>query len=127
MLGAVGSAFTTVTAMLTDDDGESRFDWKRAGDSRDPSTLRLEESVLPVGATASVAGPWSVDRHAVVPASAAPGALGVTVTTGPVETLLGANSQVPASTTSSVLVIVVLAAIGAGIVWGGMTIMAPPF
>jgi len=127
LLGAVGSAITTGTAMFTDDDGESRFDWKRTGEPRDPSTLLLEESVLPIGATASVAGPWSIDRHAIMPASDAPGGLGVTVTTGPVDTLLGANSQIPASTTTSVVLILVLTAIGVGIVWGGMTIMAPPF
>ena len=122
MLGAVGTAFATVNALFSDEDGAHRRDWMRVGEPRDPSTLLLEETVLAVGAKASIVGPWSVARHAVVASSQAPGMLGVTVTTGPVETLLRADSQLPASVTRVLVHGLVLVAVGIGIVWGGMAI-----
>ena len=67
LLGALGTAFERVGEMFADDDGESRRDWRRKGDDRDPESLLLEETVLPVGATATAAGWWSTDRQAVVP------------------------------------------------------------
>ena len=117
LLGAVGTAVTTVQEMFTDDDGDVRRDWKAAAEPRDPSTLILEEAVLPVGVTASVAGSWSADRGCIIASSDAPGGLGVTATLGSPSDLAGVQGAVPPSTTSYVVTSALLIAIGAAIVW----------
>ena len=125
LLGAVGTAFSVVSTMFTDEDGEVRQDWKRSGATRDAGTLLLEETILPVGAQASVAGTWSVDRRAIVAASSGSAAVGVTATVGSMEGVLEGSSQVPASTWSVLLTALVCAAIGAAVLWGGMIAFAP--
>lgn len=125
LLGAVGTVFSTVRVMFQDEDGEHRADYRAAGTTRAPETLLLEETVLPVGAVASVAGTWSAARGAIVTASGTAVTGGVTATSGPVDTLLKRSTQVPASTTSTALFVVVLAAFGAGILWAATTYLGP--
>ena len=123
MLGALGTALSTVRVLFNDDDGEHRADYKAAGTTRDPETLLLEETVLSVGATASLAGTWSADRGAVVPGSSTGG--GVTVSTGSVDALLRRSSQVPPSSASGLVVAVVFGALGAAILWAGTIGLGP--
>jgi hypothetical protein len=122
-IGAVGTAISTVRVLFGDADGEHRADYKSTGTERDPGTLLLEETVLPVGASASVAGTWLASRGAIQPGSGAGG--GVTVTTGPVEMLLARSSQLPASTTNSLVFAIVLGGLGAALLWAAVTWLGP--
>lgn len=125
LLGALGTVFRTVGVMFGDDDGEHRADYRAAGAVRAPENLLLEETVLPVGASASVAGAWSAARGAIVPQSGSSGGGGVTATTGAVQTLLKHGSPVPPSKVGAAVAALTLAAIGAGILWAGLTLLAP--
>ena len=126
LLGAVGTALTTVQEMFTDDDGNVRRDWKAAVEPRDPSTLILEEAVLPVGVTASVSGSWSSDRGCITASSDAPGGLGVTAALGSPSDLTDVQGAVPPSTTSYVVSTLALLAIGAAIVWAALRFFPAP-
>lgn len=123
LLGALGTAVSTVRVLFTDDDGEHRADYKSTGTERDPGALLLEETLLPVGASASVAGTWLASQGAMQTASGAGG--GVQVTTGDVQTLLKGSSQVPASTTSSLVFAIVLGSLGAALLWAAVTWLGP--
>ena len=123
LLGAVGSVFGTVRVLFTDDDGEHRADYRSTDRSRRIETLLLEESVLPVGARASVAGSWSTSRGAIIPSGDGPS--GVTVTMGPIDSLLKGNSQVPASATSTLVFALVLGGLGAASLWAAVTWLGP--
>jgi hypothetical protein len=125
LLGAIGTAVGTVRVMFNDDDGEYRADYRARGDTSDPATLLLEETLLPVGATASVAGTWSSARGAIVASSGPSGAGGVTATIGPVETLLGRRGHVPASLASALGFALVAAAIGVGLLWAAQVWLPP--
>lgn len=123
LLGALGTAFGAVRVLFTDDDGEHRADYRATGTTRGVETLLLEESLLPVGTTASVAGTWSTARGAIVAAGDSPG--GVTATTGPVRNLLSKGGPVPPSTVSALAFVLVLAALGAGLIWLALTYLGP--
>jgi hypothetical protein len=124
LLGALGTVLTTVGVMFGDDDGEHRADYRAAGTERDPANLLLEETVLPVGATASVAGAWSASRGAIVPQSDASGG-GVTATTGAVQALLKQGSQLPPSKVGAAAFALALVAVGLGVLLAGLTLLAP--
>ncbi len=115
--GALGSAFEQVRATLLDDDGETRKDWKREG-LDNPEGYEIEEVVLPVGVEASVHGPWSSSRGAIV----APGQLladtHVVAVLGRPESKLDAL-EVQHSTMAYVVTAILLAALGAGLIWFG--------
>jgi hypothetical protein len=117
LLGALGTAFERAGEMFADEDGESRRDWRRKGDDRDPSSLVLEEAVVPVGATVTVAGHWSTDRQAVVPSSGDAGPGTVTVVTGPPERLARSAHALPSSAWSVLVAATLLTGLGAGLVW----------
>lgn len=117
LLGALGTAFERAGEMFADEDGESRRDWRRKGDDRDPSSLLLEETVLAVGATVTAAGRWSTDRQAVVPDSGDVGPGAVTVVTGPPERLARAAHALPSSAWSVAVAATLLTGLGAGLVW----------
>ena len=121
VLGALGTAFERAGEMFADEDGESRRDWRRKGDDRDPESLLLEETVLPVGATVTVAGRWSTDRQAVVPDSGEAGPSVVTVVTGPPERLARAAHALPSSAWSVAVAATLLTGLGAGLVWLAVT------
>lgn len=125
LLGAAATAFATAGTMFCTDDGEERRDWKATGTARDPGTLLLEETVLPVGASAAVAGAWLSERRAIVPSTDASGSPVVTVTTGPVETLLSKADVAPPSGTSAFAWTLVLLGLGVGILVAGLRLLAP--
>jgi hypothetical protein len=117
LLGALGTAFERAGEMFADEDGESRRDWRRKGDDRDPSSLLLEETVVPVGATVTAAGRWSTDRQAVVSSSGDAGPGTVTVVTGPPERLARSAHELPSSAWSVAVAATLLTGLGAGLVW----------
>jgi hypothetical protein len=122
LVGALGTALTMADDILTDADAECRRDWMHEGEARDPAALILEETALPVGASASLVGPWSASRRAIVPHVAAAETLGASVTTGPADELLASSAGLPPSRLSAVLFAVVTLAIGAAIVWGATSL-----
>jgi hypothetical protein len=143
MLNDVASAFAMAREMFNDADGETRRDWKR-DDTHDPGTLFLEETVLPIGATASAYGIWSVQRSAIVAGTSAGGAASgqtsaVKVRLGPLERTPDAsgsvnldpsvaadlNADLPHSVFAYVVGAVILTAIGGGIIWGAINYLPP--
>ena len=122
LAGALGTALAMADDILTDDDAECRRDWMHEGEARDPATLILEETVLPVGASASLVGPWSASRRAIVPHVAAAETLGASVTTGAADALLASHAGLPPSRLGAALFAVVTLAIGAAIVWGATSL-----
>ncbi|MCM2328246.1 MAG: hypothetical protein NDI88_10180 [Lysobacter sp.] len=122
LAGALGTALAMADDILTDDDAECRRDWMSEGEARDPATLILEETVLPVGASASLVGPWSASRRAIVPHVAAAETLGASVTTDPADALLASYAGLPPSRLAAALFALVTLAIGAAIVWGAMSL-----
>ena len=116
LAGALGTAFQMAGDVFGDEDGESRRDWRRAGDRPARGALRLGETGLPVGARVTVAGRWSAERQAIVPASggSAPGV--VTVVTGGPERLASSHA-LPSPAWSVAVAATLLTAAGAGIVW----------
>lgn len=108
------SVFEMARDIFSDEDGEVRRDWKKEGDERDPKTLLLKETLLPVGAAASAHGVWSAERGAIV----SEGALGdaVSVTLGGPEKLRGAPG-LGHSTGAYLVTATLLTALGAGLVW----------
>jgi hypothetical protein len=111
MLGVVGSAFSMVNALYTDDDGEIRRDWKLGGINANPETLLLEETVLPVGAQVTLTGTWSGERNAIVSSAESP----LKVSTGSVDDMRSGALSV--GNVGTVIWLLVTTAIGAGIVW----------
>jgi hypothetical protein len=120
LAGAVGTALQMAGDVFGDEDGESRRDWRKAGDRPEPGALLLEETVLPVGARVTVAGRWSAERQAIVPASggSTPGV--VTVVTGGPERLASSHA-LPSPAWSVAVAATLLTAAGAGIVWLALT------
>lgn len=55
--GALGTAFSIVDDVLAGENQQYRRDWARQGPAIDPSQLLLEETVLAIGANATVVGP----------------------------------------------------------------------
>ncbi len=123
LAGALGSVLGTVRVLFADEDGEHRADYRRDDATGRLEGLLMEETVLPVGATASVAGTWSASRGAMVAADGTPG--GVTATTGPIEQLLDKASVVPPSAAGAAIVTLVMAGLGAAVLWVAVTWMAP--
>lgn len=114
-LGGLGSVFEMARDIFTDEDGKARRDWKRPGDERDPQTLLLEETLLPVGASAAVHGLWSAERGAIVSEGSALGT-SVSIALGGAGNL----SQAPGlghSTGAYLVTATLLTALGAGLVW----------
>jgi hypothetical protein len=118
----LGTAFEMINDVFTDDDGEVRRDWKRAGDERDPKDLILGEIVLPVGALASVHGTWSSARDAIV-SDLASDSPGVTIVLGPPEALRGTPGDTH-SFGAYLMGAVVLTALGAGVIWLGVNVLS---
>src|SRR5260221_8792982 len=119
VLGALGTAFAMVREIFTDEDGESRRDWHRAGDESDPSSLILEESVLPLDEEVSVHGIWSAEREAIVAQGDASVAAGVSAAL-PLPPHLG--NGLPSSTGSYLATATISTLLGAGILWFALKI-----
>ncbi|HQW37168.1 MAG TPA: hypothetical protein PLO00_00550 [Usitatibacteraceae bacterium] len=120
LAGALGTAVTMLDDMLTDDDAQCRRDWTHGGEPRDPGTLILEETVLPVGATISVVGPWSASRRAIVPHAEGDESVGVTATAGRVGKLLSEGGVARPSILSALAFAIVTSAIGGAIIWAAI-------
>ncbi|MBK5258975.1 MAG: hypothetical protein JJE51_05230 [Thermoanaerobaculia bacterium] len=120
-VATVGTVFAAVNEMFTDEDGFTSRHWKRKGDERGAGELKLEETVLPAGATASVLGTWSAARGAIVPDLGSSGHIGVNATTGPADELLASSGQ--HSFTSYLVTAIILTLIGAGIVWFAVNVL----
>ena len=118
--GALGTAFTMLDDILTDEDAQCRRDWTHGGGSRDPATLLLEETILPVGATVSVAGPWSASRRAIVPHAGDAEGVGVVATTGPADKLPGESGMARPSLLSALAFAAVTSGIGCAILWAAL-------
>ncbi len=116
-LGPLDTAVQLAQKIQNNEDGKARQDWKRAKVNRDPGELILEETVLAIGVTASVAGPWSMEKDAIVSASDAVVGKGVTAVTGLPEQLLALETVVPKSLFSYALTALILLALGAGVLW----------
>jgi hypothetical protein len=122
LLGSVGTALQVASTLFGDEDGEDRRDFRVAGETRDPATLVLEETLLPVGAQASVSGRWSAARGAIVAGGdAAVGEL-VQAVLGPVERLTGPG-EVPPSFATYLTSAIVLTGLGAGLLWFSIAIL----
>jgi hypothetical protein len=116
-LGPLDTALQLADHIRNNEDGKARQDWKRAEVDRDPGELTIEETVLPVGVTASVAGPFSMEHNAIVSASEAVVGKGVTAVTGLPEQLLALDTVVPQSLFSYAVTALILLALGAGVLW----------
>lgn len=123
MAGAIGTAFAIVNVVLGEENKHYRRDWASKDQPVDPSTLRLEETVLAIGAAASVVGPWSASRRAIVPHIDGWDALSVSATAGPVKEMRVDGVGVPPSTLAGTVTAFGLLAIAAGILWGAITIL----
>lgn len=110
------SLFTTMFHDHAAGEGGIRRDWHREGSTPDPSALRFEEHVLPVGVTASAAGHWSRDRQVL---GSEPGLTGATLTVGRggPASILRATTSLPHSATQVVVGGVIMAALGAALAW----------
>lgn len=121
--GALGTAFEAVNAVFAQENSAYRRDWQSMAQAPDPDKLILEETVLAVGATATVAGPWSAARQSIVPHIEGMDALTVNASTGSAERLHLDDAGVPPSTLSGVVTALVLLAIGIGILWGATVLL----
>lgn len=118
--GVLGTAFTMLDGILTDDDARYRRDWMRDGAPRDPADLVLEETVLPAGAEVSVAGPWSARLRAIVPHVEGVALVGASATAGRVGRLLATEGVARPSILSSLAFAAVTSAIGGAIIWAAI-------
>ena len=123
VVGALGTAFEAANAVFALENTAYRRDWQSKTHALDPAKLILEETVLAVGATATVAGPWSATRQAIVPYVDGMDALSVTATTGGAEKIHLDDTGVPSSTLAGVVTALVLLAMGAGILWGALLVI----
>lgn len=116
------AATTLITDLLSAHATGLRRDWRRASlDSPDLSQLRYEERVVPVGATISVAGYWSPERHAIEPQPGGLGSSPVSLTLGAPRTLLRRNTAVPSSGLAVGVAGAVLLLLGGAVVWAMRT------
>jgi hypothetical protein len=124
-LGAAGTALQLANTVFNDDDGEARRDWKAVEEERDPETLRLEETVLPVGHLASVAGTWSPERQAIVAGGEGAVGPGVSAILGTAEKLADHGGALPlhSSVTSYVITATLFTAAGVGLVWFSIAVL----
>ena len=114
MLGQMDTAFQRVG---DDSRTGTRRDFAVSNeDAPDVALLMLEESVLPVGATASAFGRWSGTLGAIVAPEGIAGTSHVVVALGGPDAL-GTDGGVPHSTTSYVVTAIVLLLIAGGVYW----------
>jgi hypothetical protein len=121
--GAIGSAFAIVNAMLGEENKQYRRDWTSKEQAVDPATLRLEETVLAIGAMASVVGPWSASHRAIVPHIDGWDALSVSATSGSVKEIRIDGVGVPPSTLAGTVTAFGMLAIAAAILWGAINFL----
>ncbi len=123
MAGALGTAFAMVDVILGEENKHYRSDWSSNAQGLDASTLRLEETVLAIGALASVVGPWSASRQAIVPHIQGFDALSVKVTSGAANDIRIDDVGVPPSTLTGIITAFGLLVTAAGILWVAIKIL----
>ncbi len=123
IVGTLGTAFEVADALLAQENAAYRRDWQRQTQALDPAELILEENVLAVGATASVAGPWSATSQAIVPHIDGMDALSVNATTGEAENIHLDDAGLPPSTLAGVVTALGLLGVGGGILWGALLVL----
>ncbi len=92
-----------------------RRDWHREGATDALTTLRMNESLVPVGERITVIGHWSPEHRAIVPESGALSA-GVIVSRGDGRRS-GTGNALPSSALAVAIFGVLLTAAGAGLIW----------
>jgi hypothetical protein len=118
MIGVLSTVATSFKELAAEPSGEVRRDWMAEDTNIGVDALRLEETVVPVGATVSVAGRWSAERRAIVPGQIGEAELGVTLVGGPAENLWRAGSSgLPWSRVSVALTAVLLLSAGSTLLW----------
>lgn len=114
----IASVFTALTALRTTPQPQGcRHDWHREGWARDPGELRMDETVVPVGQTISVAGHWSPEHGAIVPEPGGLAGSPVSAAIGDASALARRASALPSSAIGVGLFAVLLLAAGSALVW----------
>ncbi|MCC7200874.1 MAG: hypothetical protein IT483_15290 [Gammaproteobacteria bacterium] len=122
LLGAVASA-GDIFGDLSTVRSPYRRDWKHSGGDRDPGTLLVEELVLPVGATVSVSGQWSVTQRAIVPPGGGLAGARTIAVVGPPEALSVNASALPVSRGGTVAWAVALLGLGVAVLVAGLRLL----
>jgi hypothetical protein len=116
--GILSTVATTFSELVAEPSGDVRHDWRMDGVDFSFDSLLIEETVLAVGTTASIAGRWSVERRAIVPGEPGKGETRVTVVTGgPDELGRHGASELPWSARSVAITAAGLLLAGAALVW----------
>lgn len=113
----LGAALDLVDSVFTEQRLVIRHDGRDAAAPATLDGLRIEEHVLPVGATASAWAQWSAERRAIVPGALMSETPGIAMVNGPPGSLLGTVAGPPSSATAVAIAAVVLLAIGGALVW----------
>ena len=114
----IASVFSALTALRTSTQPRGyRHDWHREGWTRDPGSLRMDETVVPVGTTISVAGHWSPQHQAIVPEPGGLAGSPVTAAVGDAAALAGRATALPSSAIAVAIFGVLLLAAGGVLVW----------
>lgn len=118
LAGLASATVTMFGELIAEPSGDVRRDWQAPDVSFGIDELLMEEIVVPIGATVSVSGRWSIERRAIVPGQIDEGGLGVTLVTGPAEALgQSGASELPSSALSVTVMAAVSLLLGAGLVW----------
>lgn len=119
LFNAMRAGYEVARDVFTNEDGEARHDWKRAGDDPDLADLTLEEIVLSLDSEASALGTWSAARGAIVSGGFSSNTVGVPTMLGPPEGLEG-KPGVPRSFRALLWTACFSTALGAGLLWFGI-------
>jgi hypothetical protein len=122
-LGGIASSAATMVSELTSEPvGPVRRDWQATGIDFPFEELRIEENVVPLGATVSVSGRWSSERGAIVPGDIGDGDVGLTLVAGGAEELgRSGAAELPFSAWSVAATAAVSLVLGAALVWLSQT------
>lgn len=94
-----------------------RHDWHRDGWRGEPSSLRMDETLVPTGTTISVAGHWSPEHQAIVPEPGGLSGSPVTVALGGPAALTHRAGALPSSALAVGIFGVLLLMAGGGLLW----------
>jgi hypothetical protein len=121
--GMLGTLDTVFQRVGDDTRSGTRRDFAlKNEDAPDVAALKLEETVLPVGATASAFGRWSSRLGAIIAPEGLPNTSHVIVALGGPEALAG-GPGVPQSTTSYVVTAFVLTLLAGGLYWVALRVI----
>lgn len=113
----IAAVFAALTALRTTAQPQGcRHDWHREGWTRDPGELHMDETVVPVGTTISVAGHWSPQHQAIVPEPGGLAGTPVTAAIGDAAALTRRSGTLPSSAIAVAMFGLLLLAAGAALV-----------